>query len=930
MHSKKLKSYWLLPILVVMGLYQMALIAPTSVPVNETAAELASFIEKQNILPRYVEAGYSPLGRAPAVDAVLGDPYYLPVYAQQVSEEIKRVSEEDRLLALSESVFRAGGIPFTVTQETISIDSVPKEFLKAFGEPLGKAIYRSWKTFIAVSHKSERALSKLTEDEKEWLRNNIDSFFFGNQEKASEYDFFTTSSSAPFQFFLLASKVDLPKLTECACQLGAIVDDLHQLEKDLAVVNLPKDFVWEEEGFTFITSTRDHVVHNEKADFFIDLGGKNIFLNGAGGNEGKRPAALHVDLFGENTYLGQRFVQGSGILGVGVFASFAGQNTFTAQAYSQGCGFFGVGMLMNLSGKNRFEMNFGGQSFATFGASLLWNKVGNNDYVLHEGMGQAASSTLGVAFLVDSAGHDSYRSGIQGRGGSRYGGIGQGGSTGVRYDPWENNPSLYGGVSFLYNGGGNNRFQTPWLGHGSAYFLGLGVLVVEGSGNTFLADFDSQGQGLHLSAGILLSKGGEDVYKGGWGSLGVGGDRSVGILINTGGNNHYEGTDQSVGTSRKPKALGIFIDTKGGNTYAFQKTSNTNLQYPQSPLEWSSGLFLACGSNNTYPQHVDMFERGPGLQWGIPGHSAGVERACNVGNVNDFLKQFPQTARIVFPFDPLTGWKSNTAYMPLEIASTQEEIQKQVKEILSADYERRRQLYESIDTLRFTYPNFAIDLSELLANPAEAPEDQFNYAVLWAVQSRQTPYLKEVLEALDQGKIASSYARKLAIYYVGIFGGEEADAVLGKVMLSDTSEENRAIAAGALARRSKISTMHWLEAGLHSDSEMVRYKIALGLEGRPLPGVLELVRPLFNDPSMYVRRAAAITALSLGDKQGVTVLLETLQYETLDTGDNYGNNLYSVLAKYLGVDFGLDRQAWLNWWHEAKETFVFPKGTLSP
>ena len=53
---------------------------------------LKSFIQKQDSLPRYVEANYSPFGRSPVVDAVLADTFYLPIYAQTVSDSLKKGS----------------------------------------------------------------------------------------------------------------------------------------------------------------------------------------------------------------------------------------------------------------------------------------------------------------------------------------------------------------------------------------------------------------------------------------------------------------------------------------------------------------------------------------------------------------------------------------------------------------------------------------------------------------------------------------------------------------------------------------------------------------------------------------------------------------------------------------------------------------------
>jgi hypothetical protein len=86
-----------------------------------------------------------------------------------------------------------------------------------------------------------------------------------------------------------------------------------------------------------------------------------------------------------------------------------------------------------------------------------------------------------------------------------------------------------------------------------------------------------------------------------------------------------------------------------------------------------------------------------------------------------------------------------------------------------------------------------------------------------------------------------------------------------------------------------------------------------------------VVQPLLTDADLYVRRRAAITAISLGAKEGVDTLLATLDVETLDTGENYGHNLYATMADYLGPELreelGLDRKAWRTWWKEAREAF---------
>lgn len=883
-------------------------------------AELDRFIQKQHVLPHYVEAGYSPLGRSPVVDAVLGDPFYLPTYANRVAQLLKENSEHNSLERLTTTVLRAGGIPAVELKFTSIPENIPSPFTTVFGKEVGTHLYTQWAQFKEIYKTIEQVLAVLTEEEKTYLRANADAFFFGCNPTSEEYDFFTTESGFPLKFYEMASRIDLAKLAACAQQLTIVVDAIYQHSFAWAAVYLKDDFVWEEEGIRLRVTAKERTTLTNQADFFIDLGGNNHVFNNAGGTRGLRAAALHIDFMGDNVYEGGNFVQGAGFLGVGILASFSGNNTYKAKAYSQGCGFFGVGLLMNLGKENQFEIDFGGQSFALFGCSLLWTKGGKTTYTALQGMAQAASSTLGIAFLVDNEGNNSYCSGVIGKGGKRSGGIGQGGSTGVRYDPWRGHPSFYGGIAFLYNGGDNNHFRTAWLGQGSAYFLSTGILVTEGLHDDFYADFDSQGQGLHLSSGLLLKKGGGDNFYGGWGSLGVGADRSVGMLIHLGGNNFYQGTQESIGTARKPKALGVFIEMQGNNSYVFQKTSPASVQKPETPNEWPTALFLQIGKNNQYSDNADG--AGSGQRWGLKPQGIGIDTGKE--QEADLFAKFPQRPRIPFSFDPEKGWSANTAFRPNPRATRPAELQKMIEEIKTAPYERRRQLYEQIDLTRFFYPNFVIDLSPLLANPEDLSEDQFNYAVLWSTQNNSTAHVEDVLRALEQGKIASPYSRKMGIALLGKFWLPQAEPVFEQIMLNDNIPAVQYQAAFVLSQHANEKTFPILKKGLENGSERVRYAIAKGLQDNSTPETLDLITPLFSDPSFYVRRAAGLTAISLHDKAGIPVLLDTLQYETLDTTDNYGKNIFNELARYVGVNFKLDKEAWKNWWEEVHDHFEFP------
>lgn len=899
------------PLLIICPLFIFISIIPQEFP-----QEVNYFIQNQPSLPRAAEAGYSLLGRAPVVDAVLGDPFYFPTYARLVSERIKHFSE-DNLSDLYEVVLKAGGIPYSPIAIIQENEDVPKEFMEAFGSNIGEKLYFWWTLFIETYKKSEKILSSLNQDEKKWIRDNAEAFFFGEEGK-EKYDFFTTNSPMPLKFFELGSRIDLTELSNLTKNLCWIVDQVFENRDELSFISLQDDFEWNEKGVSLIISEKNHSRHDKSADFYLSIGNNNTIANNAGGTEGFRAASLFIDMGGHNTFMGKSYVQGSGVLGIGVLASFKGNNTYKAQTYSQGAGFFGSGILINLEGNNNFKIDFFGQSAAAFGASLLWNKGGKSQFIAHDGMAQAASSTLGVAFLVDNHGNDIFIAGESDKAGLRSSGIAQGASIGVRADPWIGNPSFYGGVSFFYNGGGNNFFKTSWYGQGSAYFLGAGIMVVEGSNNTFVADVNSLGQGLHMAAGLFLNQGGHSKFQGGWGSIGVAGDRSVGIFINTQGNNSYQGTVQSLGTARKPLAMGAFFQVGGNNSYQFENLSNANLQLPQNPLEWPKAIFLQIGNNNSYSESDD-FVRGDHLKWGIKNHSIGMDIEIDKGT--SLFEKFHKMPRLSFPFDPVNGWSENVSYRSLKV----EDIDKMISEIPHSTYDERRRIYESIDLYRFTNPDTKIDILSLMQEPGEIPEDQFNYSVVWAILQRSHVNLDEIARALENNQISSDLSRKLAITILSKRQTAEVASLLGKILQEDSSEENRAIAARVLGQMTIPEALENLKNGLKNPSEAVRYFAAKGLQDRNQQEILDLVLPLLSDESFYVRRAAAMTAISLGYKEGISILLDTLEYNTLDTEENYGDNIFNTLAKYVGVNFGVNKEAWINWWRSAKNTFSFPR-----
>lgn len=888
--------------------------------------ELDEWIAKKHPLLTYVDAFYSPLGRSPAVDAVLSDPYYLPSYARQISKAFHAQSQKISAYQIYTTMLKASGMALAFKEEDfIWIDPIdtPPLFTDCWGFEEGHTLYALWLTFKSLYREVEDLLTPLSFEDRQWIRQHYGSFFFGPD---GNYDFFTTDSPMPLRFFELASRIDLVKLAEVAQKTCLLIDYLYEFSSIFKNA-LEKDFHWEEEGLSFDIWVRSHTLYRKAGDLTISLGRDNVFETNVGGTFGERPLSLFVDKGGYNIYKGENFVQGTGFLGVGVLANFVGHSTYQALSYSQGTGFFGVGLLLDWGGYSHYELDFGGQSFATFGSSLLWSRQGHSHYLSHQGMAQGASSTRGIAFLVDGGGFNTFTSADEIHRSRPYSGIGQGASIGIRSDRWDCEPSFYGGLSFLYSKGGHNTFETSWFGQGSAYFLGLGILADEGGNDQFYATVDSQGQGLHQAAGLLLRTGkGTNTYKGGWGSMGVAGDRSVGMLIDIGGKDTYEGTTQSLGTSRKPKALSLFIDIGEEDIYLFQGSSNANIQWPASPLEWSKALFIDLGSHSVYAQNVDEMARSMNHDWGVFPYSKGISRQMSLEDLEEELfTKFPSFPRFEPFLESKEGWASRYAYRPLQRFESNQDVVKAVQELFSADYDKRRFLYESLDLFRFLNKTQSIDLTAVFNHLGSIPEDLFSYATLWAIQNKKQEAVDPVLLALEKQSLRSAYARRMAIKLVGKLNPRQGIDILSRTAEQDPDLENRARAAYYASQAVQEGQLDLLRPLLNSPFEAVRYEAARGLKDRCMSGVMDLVEPLLADSSFYVRRSAAIVALSCHDKRGIETLLATLQFETLDTQDNYGDNLYQTLAHYTGVNFGLDKEKWLHWWQQNRETFDFLK-----
>ncbi len=900
-------------------------------------------------LPRLSEAHYQPLGRSPVVDAVLGDPLYLPSYGRQVSGALRDAAASGKCERLLGAVQRAGGLPMRPDDYRRWLVDAGLAGLtlpgldKRLGPLAVSTVNRTWQLFLLAKQISNEQLRHLSDEERTWLRDNAESYFFG-EVPTGEYAFFTDNTDRQLETFKLAARLDLAEFGRAARCLAYATDLIRTGAPDLRRFDGRFEFVIDSEylpdgryaGTRFVLAGPSDDLHREDADLLIDIGGDDIYTNNAGGTRGLLSAAMLLDLGGNDRYEGDFAVQGAGFLGVGALCDLRGDDFYQAASFSQGAAWCGASLFVDQTGADEYRADFFAQGAAAYGSTLFWEIEGSDLYSA-TGMAQAASTTLGIAFLVESAGNDRMRCGWRApQLWTRAIGVGQGGAVGMRDYPWKGRPAFYGGVAFLYDSGGDDDLYCPLFCQGGAYMLGAGILVAEGGNDRYTNQSNGQGAVIHLAAGLMIDMDGDDIYTADWGSTGVGGDRGVGIFIDGDGDDIYRGGAHNIGTARKPKAVGLFVDMAGDDSYDFSGESCGRVQHPADPEHWPTALFMDLGGSDLYPSGDKALARSDGGSWSYAGQGFGLDLAPELPIfTNAVWRAFPARPRIAIPFNPIGGWQENLSHRALpvsretyfrfdgdlpQIPMTAPDAEEWYMALSSAGYERRRQIYEELDLLGYAGrgPDRSRLLSLLLSNPASAPGDLIAWASLRAEADSIGAARMQVSRSLLEERVDDPELRRLLIRMLGTQAQEIE--VLRDRLVYDLDALCRREAAFALARSGNPDAMGALSLALEDSATVVRLSICSGLRESEAREALSLALALIEDDDLFVRRQAALSAVSLGHKQAIPRLLRELSVATLDTGENYGKNLFADLGRYVGKDLydrlGVDREAWLRWWRE--------------
>lgn len=462
-------------------------------------------------------------------------------------------------------------------------------------------------TFEQAASRRDRALKKLTFDERRFLFQHAGSFaeHFTPQystmsgqtavQLKSNLRFTTLLSEQVAYAWLIASAQTLAGLTD-ALWLGSIAEAF-RASPPLGKVppGITGDIVFAEDttyGLIVIGGTGPNTYEMDgRFALIIDLGGDDLYrgIIGASSSEERGNAAV-IDLGGNDTYIGDRLGLATGRLGVGLVIDQAGNDHYHLHEGSGGAGFAGLGILLDITGDDTYTGSHLTQGAAIGGLGLLLDLNGNDRYTSH-GYAIGFGGPLGIGAVIDVGGDDEYQCGNKypsaynaedaptstpGTPLFQYECFGLGAGSGSRVlskrPEWQAH-SLAGGWGLLIDISGNDAYHSANFSQGIGYFFGLGMKLDLDGTDLHQAARYGHGASAHYGAALFLDRSGNDQYSstGPFYNAGVAWDHSVSLAVDAGGGQDTYAFERSTGLGRADfSSWAVFADDGGADHYRAQ------------------------------------------------------------------------------------------------------------------------------------------------------------------------------------------------------------------------------------------------------------------------------------------------------------------------------------------------------------------------
>ncbi|MCR4318597.1 MAG: hypothetical protein NUW37_19825 [Planctomycetes bacterium] len=432
----------------------------------------------------------------------------------------------------------------------------------------------------------------------------------------------------------LLSDFDLRQMIEGAALLADAMDEAAQLiSKDLGGM----DFEFAHEtpyGWIVLNGDNDDVYDIEHYLLIVDTGGNDNYGSGATTEHFDCPVSLLIDKAGNDVYSVEKGgAFGVGFLGYGMLADLAGDDSYYCEENGISAAGAGVGMLVDYEGQDSYKSRRLTQGAAALGVSVLYDGAGDDNYwTVCQGQGYGAVKGCGV--LVDTGGNDTYIADDEtviypsAQTAEHNASMSQGAGFGRRGNA-EN--SLAGGCGILIDTAGDDTYSSGLFAQGVAYWYAIGMLIDLEGNDTHKGVWYVCGSTAHYAIASLRDESGDDSYTSTMNqSIGAAHDYSLTLFRDLAGNDRYNGTGNAIGLALW-NSVAIFRDDEGDDKY--ETRSGLGLSGAHRPEHLNLGIFYDGAGTDVYPARYS--DAKPGEIWVRPlaeNHPQGIGVGRDVGN----------------------------------------------------------------------------------------------------------------------------------------------------------------------------------------------------------------------------------------------------------------------------------------------------------
>jgi len=936
---------------------------PTPQPsILDDALETAGITRADTEISRPWESGYTTAGRIPVLVDVLINPLYLPAFTQVFGARFSGTRDTVSPHKLLENAFemlnidiRAQKPPETRPMSLVDaleqlqalhhrglIEPSYRSDLAARIEPwpveLQEAMTLMVQAFTRASIERREAIRGLSREDLEKLTDALRQMTV--RPDMNDGTFFLTGVDAEWPANLQdIRRIDYERFFSAA-EIMTEAIEMTRTRFQAARQKLPPG-IHDELLLEFHSAAGTICVggtginrYYEDAALLVDLGGNDVYRNNAGGfSNAFDGISCLIDMDGSDLYETDESGRlGAGICGIGILIDYDGNDVYRSGCGSQGVALCGVGMLYDESGHDTWIGDTFTQGAAAFGIGIAVD-VGGNDAFICRSVGQGFGTTLGIGLLVNVNGADSYSAGpawddpdTRAMDRSVFA---QGAAAGFRAPDPLRQSCLYGGIGFLVDGKGDDRYAAGHFSQGAARFGAMGLFLDCDGRDIAGASSHSQGCAMDWSTACMIDQAGDDRSTAGEAGQGVAINHSAGFMLDYQGDDIRSITgDHGQGYARETSALALFLDYRGYDTYA-GGTGVRGYAAPQfSEPDYPVAIFIDHRGKDTYPDGG-----GNNRQWTWSYDRGGVGIDTPNDPVLYFAHEHALSRNLHYDMSPVTDLEkgADTSKLgsgnPFEsfhalaavIDMGEAALPVVVKAMQRGHDPFRRIMEEGLGQILLNHPEYDSWKKEILPLTDNLDPQTRLWAAIQLSRnagSELVPKFRALLEDTE------APVRRVAAGALGRLRDADAFMPLTQMALNDPDPGNRKEALHALGTIDSDDAGDVFREALNDLSLPVHLEAKRWIEKNRDPKSVGTLQLLASSADAMIRLSAAETLIKLGEKSGFPVLIDSL--ETMPrTGDSRdgGLDLPAFLSEYSGHTFGWDVETWRQWWMEAEAGF---------